>query len=119
MEDTIFTKIINRELPATIQYEDDEFIAFNDIHPNAPVHVLVVPKKPYQTLEEVELSDTAFMGRLLQVCRTVAKKMGIADNYRLGMNVGKDLQAVPHIHVHIVGGWKSLSKVKYNTFSQE
>lgn len=103
--DSIFTKIINREIPATIQYEDDSFIAINDISPKAPVHVLVVPKKPYQTLEEVDLEDAAFHAELLKVVRIVAKKMNISDNYKIFMNVGKKVQQVHHIHVHVTGGW--------------
>lgn len=119
MSDSIFTKIINRELPSTIRYEDDEFIAFDDITPSAPVHVLVVPKKPYQTLEDVEIQDTLFMGKLLRVCRIVAQDMGIKENYRLAMNIGSELQAVMHIHVHVVGGWKSTEKIKQRLFPRE
>lgn len=110
MPDSIFTKIINRELPSTIQYEDDEFIAFNDIHPAAPVHVLVVPKKPYETLEKVDPSDSAFHAKLLFTARKVAQKMGIADNYKLVMNVGKGVQVVHHIHLHVMGGWKDATE---------
>ncbi|PWU23865.1 histidine triad nucleotide-binding protein [Candidatus Cerribacteria bacterium 'Amazon FNV 2010 28 9'] len=106
--DSIFTKIINRELPSTIQYEDDEFIAINDIHPSAPVHVLVIPKKPYETLEQVDMSDEHFHAKLLLIARKVAQKMGIADNYKLVMNVGKGVQLVHHIHMHVMGGWKNV-----------
>jgi histidine triad (HIT) family protein len=111
-EDSIFTKIIKRELPATIRYEDDEFIAFNDIHPHAPIHILLVPKKPYRTLEEVDADDAAFHAKILQTARHVAKLVGTADNYRLVMNVGEGVQAVPHVHLHILGGWKDTSSVK-------
>lgn len=103
--DSIFTKIINREIPATIHYEDDSFIAINDISPKAPVHVLVIPKKPYQTLEDVDLEDAKFHSELLKVVRTVAKKMNIQKNYKIFMNVGKKVQQVHHIHVHVTGGW--------------
>lgn len=106
-EASIFTKIIKRELPATIQYEDDEFIAINDIHPAAPVHVLVIPKKPYETLEAVDPGDAHFHARLLQVARLVAKKMGIEKNYKLNMNVGKQVQLVHHVHLHVLGGWQN------------
>lgn len=102
---SIFTKIINREIPATIEYEDDEFIAIRDIHPQAPVHVLVIPKHEYQTLEDVATSDGDFHAKLLVAARTVAKKLGIAQNYRLLMNVGAKMQEVPHVHVHLMGGW--------------
>lgn len=104
-EDSVFTKIINRELPATIHFEDDEFIAIANINPVAPVHFLVIPKKPYQTLEEVKLNDTQFHARLLQVARTVAKQLDIQDSYKLFMNVGPQVQAVHHVHLHVTGGW--------------
>lgn len=103
---SIFTKIINRELPATIRYEDDECIVIDDIHPQAPVHVLLIPKEPFQTLEHVEMSDGHFHKILLQTARRVAKLMGIEKNYRLVLNVGAAVQMVPHIHVHILGGWQ-------------
>ncbi len=106
--DSIFTKIIRREIPATIRYEDDEFIAFDDISHRAPVHVLVVPKKPYATLEDVSEMDTDFHARLLLTARKVAKLLGIGNDYRLTMNVGKTVQAVHHIHIHIRGGWQDV-----------
>jgi len=102
---SIFTQIINREIPATVEYEDDDFIAFRDIHPGAPVHVLLVPKKEYATLEDVDATDADFHAKLLQTARIVAKKLGIEKNYKLIMNVGAKMQMVPHIHVHIMGGW--------------
>jgi histidine triad (HIT) family protein len=104
-EPSIFTKIINREIPATIHYEDDDFIAINDIHPEAPVHVLLIPKKEWQTLEDVAIADEEFHKRLLVTARLVAKQLGIQDNYKLLMNVGKEVQMVHHIHMHIMGGW--------------
>lgn len=112
MTDSIFTKIINREIPATIQYEDDNFIAVNDISPKAPVHVLVIPKKPYQTLEDVSLTDTTFHAELLTIVRKVAKKMQIEDNYKIFMNVGKKVQQVHHIHVHVTGGWDKKASIQ-------
>ncbi len=115
MPDTIFTKIINREIPATIQYEDENFIAFNDIHPAAPVHILIVTKKPFSTLGAVELTDSATHAGLLQTARKVAEKMGISDNYRLVMNVGPDMQAVPHVHIHLLGGWSEKKREQVKT----
>lgn len=106
---TIFTKIVNREVPATIHYEDEEFIAFNDIYPQAPIHVLVVPKHPYQSLEEVGMEDAAFHAKLLQTVRKVANKLGISENYKIQMNVGQKMQLVPHLHVHLLGGWENPS----------
>ncbi len=105
MSDSIFTKVINRELPATIQYEDEEFIVINDIHPKAPVHVLIIPKKAYQTLEEVEINNDAFHAKLLKLARLMAKQLGITDNYKLFMNVGDQVQDVLHLHLHLMGGW--------------
>lgn len=106
LEPSIFTKIINREIPATIVYEDDDFIAFRDIQPKAPVHVLLVPKHPYQTLENVPTKELEFHSKLLLTAREVAKTLGIQENYKLFMNVGHTVQAVHHVHMHILGGWK-------------
>lgn len=116
MPDSIFTKIINREVPANIRYEDDEFIAFDDIHPQAPVHVLVVPKKPLETLEAVPMDDVDFHAKLLQTTRKVAGLIGIGNNYRVAINVGKGVQAVHHIHLHVMGGWKDLEQAKTQKF---
>lgn len=107
MPDSIFTKIIQREIPADIVYEDDEFISFRDINPKAPIHVLIVTKKPYQTLEEIPVSDTKFHANLLLTARKVAKKLGIEGDYKLHMNVGKHVQVVHHIHIHLLGGWNA------------
>lgn len=106
-QDSVFTKIINRELPATIHYEDSQFIVINSIDPVAPVHVLVIPKKPHKTLEDVPIDDDHFHARLLEVARLVAKKLNISENYKLFMNVGTTVQAVHHIHLHVTGGWES------------
>jgi len=111
-ESSIFTKIINRELPAKILYEDEEFISFSDINPKAPVHVLLVTKQPYTTLEELAIDDVMLHGRLLTTARRVAQRLGIDDNYKLFMNVGLDVQVVHHIHLHIMGGWKTSKPVE-------
>lgn len=116
MTDSIFTKIISREVPATIRYEDDDFIAFDDIHPHAPVHILVVTKVPYETLEAVSDADERTHARLLLTARFVAKQAGIDSNYRLVMNVGKDVQAVHHLHLHVLGGWDNLHSVRDQRF---
>lgn len=110
MSDSIFSKIINKELPATIQHEDDEFIVIDDLYPKAPVHVLIIPKKAYKTLEEVEMNDDAFYAKLLKLARQMAKKLNIADNYKLFMNVGEAVQNVPHVHLHLMGGWVKTQK---------
>lgn len=111
-DQSLFTKIINREIPATIRYEDDNFIAINDIHPIAPVHILIIPKAPHKTLEEVELTDAQFHADLLLTARKVAALVGIKDNYKLFMNVGLDVQAVHHVHLHLTGGWKGKSRAE-------
>ncbi|HSW89537.1 MAG TPA: HIT domain-containing protein [Patescibacteria group bacterium] len=116
MEDSVFTKIIKRQIPSTIRFEDDEFIAFDDIHPHAPIHVLVVPKKQYETLEQVPMEDTNFHARLLLIGREVARIMGISENYRFALNIGKELQAVHHVHLHVLGGWKNLPKARDQRF---
>lgn len=106
MSDSIFSKIINREIPSNILFEDQEFIVIRDIHPKAPIHVLIIPKKAYQTLEEVAFDDDIFYAKLLKLARQMAKKFNITDNYKLFMNVGNKVQDVPHLHLHLMGGWE-------------
>jgi histidine triad (HIT) family protein len=108
MPDSIFTKIINRELPAKIVYEDDAFIAFEDIHPKAPVHVLLVTKEPYASLEKIPVENTELHAKILKTVRKVAQQLGIVQNYKIAMNVGEGVQAVHHLHVHVMGGWEHL-----------
>jgi histidine triad (HIT) family protein len=109
---TIFTKIINREIPAKIEYEDDQFIAIHDINPAAPIHILIIPKEPLQTLEAVDLDDAGFHSQILKIARQVAQKLEISENYKLLMNVGKKVQAVHHIHLHLLGGWPEEKSVE-------
>lgn len=103
---TIFTKIINREIPAAIVYEDDECIAFRDIDPKAPIHILLVPKKEIPSLAEVTEEDKALLGHLLVKASEIAKAGGISDSgYRIVINTNKEGgQEVYHIHMHILGG---------------
>lgn len=105
---TIFTKIINRELPADILYEDDDCIAFRDIAPKAPVHVLVIPKREIGSLADLSDDDQAVMGRCVVVASKIAADEGIAEGgYRLVVNCGEDGgQEVPHVHFHLMGGRK-------------
>lgn len=105
-EQSIFSRIIARELPATILYEDESWIAIHDIHPKAPVHLLVIPKHPYPTLEDVAFEDTDFHADLLRTGRKVAAMAGIGKNYKCMLNVGLDVQIVHHIHLHVMGGWE-------------
>ncbi len=109
MEDTLFTKIIKREIPATIYFEDDHFIVIKDIHPMAPVHALIITKQQFASLEEVDRENTDLMGKLIQTARNVAQQLNISENYKLVMNVGKNMQAVPHVHLHLMGGWENPS----------
>ena len=103
---SIFTKIINREIPANIVYEDDLVIAFKDISPQAPVHVLIVPKKEIPTVNDVSEADEIALGRLFTAAAKIAKDNGIdASGYRLMVNVNEDGgQEVFHIHMHLLGG---------------
>ena len=104
MSETIFSKIIRREVPADIVYEDDLTIAFKDIHPQAPVHILVIPKKPIPQLSDAESEDHALMGHLLLTAKRVAKAIGLDNGFRLVINNGADGgQTVHHLHLHILG----------------
>jgi histidine triad (HIT) family protein len=101
---TIFQKIIRREIPATIVWEDEEAIAFHDVNPQAPVHVLIVPKKIIPRLAEATESDRATLGKLLLVAAEIAKKLGLTSGYRVVINSGPDAgESVPHLHVHLLG----------------
>ncbi len=103
--ETIFSKIIRREIPAEIVYEDDLAIAFKDVNPQAPVHILVIPKEPIAQLADAESSDQALMGHLLLTAKRVAKLAGLNNGYRVVINSGPDGgQTVSHIHLHILGG---------------
>lgn len=105
MAETIFSKIIDRRIPAKIAHEDDLCLAFHDIAPQAPTHVLVIPKKPIASLAEVEDGDAAILGHLVVVATRLAAELGLADGYRLVVNCGRDGgQSVDHLHVHLLGG---------------
>jgi histidine triad (HIT) family protein len=105
MSDTIFTKIINKEIPADIVYEDDSSLAFRDVNPQAPVHILIIPKKPLEQLSDAEVSDQELLGHLIFVAHKVAEKEGVADGYRLVLNNGAGAgQEVFHMHFHLLAG---------------
>lgn len=106
MSETIFTKIINREIPAEIIYEDDKVLAFNDINPQAPVHFLVIPKKPIATINDIAEEDCTVVGHLYRVAAKVAAEKGFAeDGYRAVMNCNEHGgQTVYHIHLHVLAG---------------
>lgn len=102
---TIFDKIIRREIPAKIVYEDDDVLAFHDVNPQAPVHVLIVPKRVIPRLAEATSADEALLGKLLLAVRTVAEKLDlVSSGYRVVINSGPDAgESVPHLHVHVLG----------------
>jgi len=105
MSDEVFTKIINRELPADIVYEDELCIAFKDISPQAPVHILLIPKKPLPQLSHAELIDEKLLGHMMLKTAEIAGAAGIPDAYRVVVNNGaKAGQTVFHLHLHIMGG---------------
>jgi len=105
MSDTIFAKIINREIPATIVYEDDLCLAFRDVNPQAPMHILVIPKKPIPKIVDAQADDQALLGHLLLKAGEIAKAEGYGDAFRLVVNNGAGAgQTVFHLHVHILGG---------------
>lgn len=106
MSETIFSKIIRKEIPAQIVYEDELAIAFADIHPKAPTHLLVIPKKPIRSLDDASPQDKELLGHLQWVVAQVAKSSGLSQTgYRVVTNIGSDGgQSVPHLHYHILGG---------------
>ena len=105
---TIFSKIINKEIPAKIVYEDDDILAFEDIAPKAPIHILIIPKKEIKTLNDIDEQDANLIGRLTIVAKKIAADKDIAeDGYRLVMNCNDyGGQTVYHIHLQLLGGRK-------------
>jgi len=104
--DCLFCKIINREIPAKIIYEDEEMIAFDDIYPKAPQHFLVIPKKHISTLNDLTDADAPLVGKLVKTASALAAKVGIAESgYRTVFNCNKEGgQVIYHIHLHVMGG---------------
>lgn len=103
---TVFEKIVAREIPARIIFEDKEVLAFHDTRPQAPIHVLIIPKKHVSRIAQVEADDAALLGRLLLTARDLAQELGIAQTgFRLVINNGPNGgETVPHLHVHLLGG---------------
>lgn len=105
MAKTLFEKIIDREIPAKIAHEDDLCIAIHDIQPQAPVHVLVIPKKPLVRVAEASAEDQALLGHLLLIAASLARQLNLNAGYRIVINNGPHGgESVPHLHVHLLGG---------------
>jgi histidine triad (HIT) family protein len=106
---TIFQKIIDRQIPAQIVYEDAQCLAFRDVNPQAPTHVLIIPRKPIPSLAHATVEDQALLGHLLLVAKDLATQLGLTDGFRTVLNSGRDGgQTVDHLHMHLLGG-RSLS----------
>ncbi len=102
---TIFQRIINRELPARFVYEDGELVAFHDAFPQAPVHVLIVPRKPIPTVDDLEEDDIPLVGRMILLAKALAEKLDLQQGYRLVFNCKRQGgQTVDHLHLHLLGG---------------
>jgi histidine triad (HIT) family protein len=106
MEDCIFCKIINKEIPASVIFEDDEMIAFNDINPQAPIHILLIPREHFASLNDIPEEKKNILSHLLLKARQIAQEKGIAEKgYRIVLNTERDSgQEVFHIHLHLLGG---------------
>ena len=105
MSDTIFARIINKEIPADIIYEDDQCVAFRDAAPQAPVHFLVVPRQPIARLQDLTAEDEGLIGHIHSVITRLAEQEGIAEGYRVVVNSGSSAgQSVFHLHFHVLGG---------------
>ena len=113
MNDCIFCKIIKKEIPSNIVYEDDEILAFRDINPVAPVHILVIPKKHISSLVDLSEEDELLVGKIYTTINKIANEEGIAEKgFRVVVNCGKDGgQEVKHLHFHILGGKKLGTKI--------
>jgi len=102
--DCLFCKIIKKEIPSEIVYEDKKVLAFKDIHPKAPVHLLIVPKKHIPSVDHLELRDKGLMGELILTAKKIARKLKL-KGYRLQINVGRDGgQIIDHLHLHLLSG---------------
>lgn len=113
MENCLFCKIIKKEIPSTIVYEDEEILAFRDIHPVAPVHVLVIPKKHISSLVDLKPEDEAVIGKIYTIINKIAKQENVLESgFRVVVNCGEDGgQEVKHLHFHLIGGKKLGTKI--------
>ena len=104
MSDCIFCMIANKDIPSSAVYEDERIIAFHDLEPQAPVHVLLIPKKHVSSLDELQPEDAELMGYLMLKVKEIAKELGLENGYRLVNNCGEDgMQTVKHLHFHLLG----------------
>ena len=105
MKDNLFQKILDKQIPAQIVYEDDRCLAFRDVNPQAPTHVLIIPRKVIPTHDAIDESDREVLGHLHLVAAKLAKEFGLSDGYRLVINCRERAgQTVPHLHMHLLGG---------------
>lgn len=113
MEECLFCKIVRKEIPSTIVYEDEDIIAFKDIHPAAPVHILVVTKKHIESVKDIKKEDEMLIGKIYSVINKIAKEQGVLETgYRVITNSGKDSgQEVMHLHFHLLAGKELGSKI--------
>ncbi len=114
MSDCIFCRIVKGEIPSNKVYEDDEILAFRDIHPQAAVHCLIIPKKHIATLAEAKPEDAAVLGRMLEAAPRIAHELGVTEGFRTIINTGKHGgQEVYHLHMHVLGGQQMPAMIKY------
>jgi len=112
----IFCKILDKELSADVVYEDDRILAFKDIHPQAPVHILIIPKEHIISVDHLEDKDKELIGELVLVAKKIAKAKGLSTGYKLAISVGKDGgQEVDHLHLHLLGGKKNYGVISKKT----
>ena len=112
MEDCIFCKIVRGEIPSEKVYEDDEILGFNDIHPAAPVHFMLIPKRHIASLADATADDAGVLGRIMTLTGRLAKEQGSPEGYRTIVNTGRiGRQDVMHVHVHVVGGPNPLGRM--------
>ena len=105
LDDCLFCRIARGEIPASKVYEDEEVLAFRDINPKAPIHFLIIPKKHIQSLAQAEPEDSALLGKMLGLTRTLALQEGAKNGFRVIINTGRDGgQEVDHLHIHVLGG---------------
>jgi histidine triad (HIT) family protein len=104
-EKTLFTRIMDGEIPGEFVYQDEDLIAIRDVNPAAPVHILVIPRRPIPSLAELEERDWELAGRLMLAVSRIAREEGLENGYRVVINTGKEGgQTVPHLHIHVLGG---------------